>query len=246
MTTKEEIVRELEVLLQESAALLKLCSDTKNPVEFGSHYQNWYSRALKLVALLGPDRLEEFRSYYLIDPKRKIIDVGNYVIQDYIKGMSARLDHANRPLWDVNNLVAIRVVNQLHILKSLSTRIEGILADVEGHLLADLEDRELAAARTLARINLRAAGSLAGVILERHLQRVAANHGVKISKSTPTIADLNDPLRQASVYDTPVWRKIQLLADLRNLCSHSKKKEPTAEEVDELLSGVNSIVKSVF
>jgi hypothetical protein len=245
MAAKEEIVRELETLLQESSELLKLCSDVKNTLEFGSRYQHWYSRALKLVSLLGSDRLEEFRGYYLIAPKRKVTDAGNYVIQDYIKGLGARLDRFDKPLWDVNNLVGIWVINQLQILKSLSTRIEGVLADVEGRLLAELADRELTAAQTLAKVSLRAAGSLAGVVLERHLQRVAANHEVKISKRTPTIADLNDPLKQAGIYDTLVWRKVQLLADLRDLCSHNKHREPTAEEVEELLSGVNTIVKSV-
>ena len=95
-------------------------------------------------------------------------------------------------------------------------------------------------------INLRAAGALAGVVLERHLQRVAINHGIKITKASPTISDLNDPLKQAGIYGTALWRKIQLLGDLRNLCSHSKKREPKREEIEELISGVNSIIKTIF
>ena len=50
-------------------------------------YQRWYSRASKIVELLGQERLEEFTSYYRIDSKRKTIDVSNYVIQDYLKGI---------------------------------------------------------------------------------------------------------------------------------------------------------------
>jgi hypothetical protein len=87
---------------------------------------------------------------------------------------------------------------------------------------------------------------LAGVVLERHLQRAATNHGITIRKKAPTISDLNDPLKQAGAYDVPTWRKIQLLADIRNICSHEKGQDPTTEQIDELILGVNSIVKSVF
>jgi hypothetical protein len=34
-----------------------------------------------------------------------------------------------------------------------------------------------------------------GVVIEGHLQKVAASHDVKISKKHPTIAELNDPLK---------------------------------------------------
>ena len=94
--------------------------------------------------------------------------------------------------------------------------------------------------------NWGAAGALAGVILEGHLQRVAANHKLTIPKRDPTIADLNDPLKQGGVYDTPTWRKIQFLGDIRNLCSHQKSSEPTKEQVLELIAGVNSVVDTVI
>ena len=40
----------------------------------------------KVVEALGSERLEEFTSYYLIDPKRKTASTRTYVIQDYING----------------------------------------------------------------------------------------------------------------------------------------------------------------
>jgi len=140
----------------------------------------------------------------------------------------------------------VRVVNQFQILSSLSARIDSIFADVTGHLLAELQDSEVRAASTLAKISPRAAGALAGVVLERHLHRVADNHHVSVKKKTPTIADLNDPLRAKGVYDVPTWRKIQLLADIRNICVHQKGTEPSDAQVAELIAGVSAIVKSVF
>jgi hypothetical protein len=66
---------------------------------------------------------------------------------------------------------------------------------------------------------------LAGVVLERHLAQVCSNHGIKIAKKTPGIADLNNALKEANVVDVPQWRFVQHLADIRNLCDHSKKAE---------------------
>jgi hypothetical protein len=109
-----------------------------------------------------------------------------------------------------------------------------------------LQDKELGIAEELLKVNLRAAGSLTGVILENHLQKVMQNHNLAISKRNPTISDINDVLKSNNIYDIPTWRKIQYLYDIRTLCSHKKKREPTEEEVTELISGVNEIIKKIF
>ncbi|GLT24212.1 hypothetical protein GCM10007933_36860 [Zoogloea oryzae] len=246
MSTSEKIKAELDWLLEQQQKLLDLSRDNKDILDFGTVYQKWYSKAYKIVEALAPERLQEFSGYYLIDPKRKTADAGNYAIQDYIKGIGARLDIYKKPLWDINNLVGVRVLNQVQILSALTSRIDSVLQDVTGHLFAELQDSELIAAIQLKKISKRAAGALAGVVLERHLQRAAENHGISIGKKNPTIADLNDPLKSKGVYEQPTWRKIQLLADIRNICSHQKSTEPTDEQVEELICGVNSIIKSVF
>jgi len=113
-----------------------------------------------LVELLGSDRLAEFCSHYLIDPKRKSYSAGTYVIQDYIKGMGATKNYMELPNWDTHNTVVIRLLNQSQILASLKSRLDSVLSDVRGHLLAEIEDDELAAAEHLLKINLRAAGAV--------------------------------------------------------------------------------------
>ena len=124
--------------------------------------------------------------------------------------------------------------------------MDSVLANIEGELYAELQDSEVAVARQLAKVSLRAAGALVGVVIEGHLQKVAFVHGVKITKKNPTIADLNDPLKAASVIETPAWRKISFLADLRNICSHKKDVEPTKEQVEELMQGAEWLMKNVF
>lgn len=248
MDKKEELKKELEQLIEEGGEIFALARKAKGSdiLKFGMDYQNWYTRALKIVDILANDRLEEFINYYKIDSKRKSLDSQNYVIQDFIMGRRARTIVSTGPLWDINSKTTMRVYNQLQILQSLQTRIDSVLSDVQGSLLSELQDKELATAEDLLKTNLRAAGSLAGVILENHLQKVMQNHNIPISKKNPTISDMNDPLKSNNIYDHPTWRKVQYLTDIRNLCSHKKDREPTQEEVRELISGVNEIIKKVF
>jgi hypothetical protein len=112
---------------------------------------------------------------------------------------------------------------------------------------ADLFDSEIDACRELAAHGfLRAAGAVAGVILERHLRQVAANHGVVVRKKEPTINDLNNKLKTAGVLDVPAWRQFQRLADIRNLCDHNKHREPHKREVDELIDAADRIIRTLF
>jgi hypothetical protein len=78
------------------------------------------------------------------------------------------------------------------------------------------------------------------------LTQVCDNYGVKVPKKKPTIADLNDALKEGGVIDLPQWRFLQHLADIRNLCDHDRKVEPTMEQVDDLLAGVTKVSKTLF
>ena len=66
-----------------------------------------------------------------------------------------------------------------------------------------------------------------------------------ISKKDPSISDFNEKLKDVA-YDTIEWRKIQGLADLRNLCDHKKDREPTKEDVQTLIAGTERVIKSIF
>lgn len=249
MDKREELKQGLHELIKEALELASLANEAKassNIFEFGTKYQHWYTSALKIVGVLANDRLQEFIGYYKIDPKRKEGNAQNYVIQDFIMGVGARTDLYKEPLWDTNNVTAVKVYNQLQILESLRTRIDSVFADVQGSLLSELQDKELGTAEELLKVNLRAAGSLAGVILENHLQKVVRNHGIPITKSNPKITDLNDQLKKNGVYDLATWRNIQLLYDIRTKCVHKKEQEPTESEVRKLVSGVNEVIKQIF
>ena len=87
---------------------------------------------------------------------------------------------------------------------------------------------------------------MAGVVLEKHLKEVCSNHGTTVRKSAPQISDLNEALRDADVIDKPQWRSIQQLGDLRNLCAHHQESEPRPDQVEDLLTGVAKVTKTIF
>ena len=133
------------------------------------------------------------------------------------------------------------------ILESVKGRFESSLFDIRQLVQAYLFDSELDAAKELAKNKFtRAAGALAGVVLERHLTQVCDNLSIKVAKKAPGIADLNNALKEAGVIDVPHWRFIQHLADIRNLCDHNKKTEPTVDQVDDLITGVLKTTKTLF
>ena len=211
---------------------------------FKEEYQPWYSESKALVRQLLPDRLSDFTRYYEKPKSRKDITSENYTIEDYLQNLTIRRSGSTV----VGPDAAIpRFRQQLSIVKSIQGRFRSSLFVIRQLAQADLFDTELDAAKELAKNKFnRAAGAVAGVVLERHLSEVCANHKVTVKKNTPHISDLNDALKNASVIDTPQWRSIQYLGDLRNLCTHDKESDPTAGQVGDLLEGVTKVTKTIF
>ena len=243
MSRKQLIKKELIDVYNSGAEVLQDFKDQKYD-DFQYNYQSWYTKAIRAVQHLASDRLVEFRSYYEIDPKRKTLGYGTYVIQDYFKGViPSRLHH---PDFNNKSQVAVAFFNQLTIFKSVIDRVDSLLGNIEDELYAEIQDSEIIVAKQLIKVSPRAAGALMGVVIEGHLQKVAEGHSIKVAKRNPTISDLNDPLKNANIIDTPTWRKITFLADLRNICSHKKDEEPTKEQVQELIEGTDWLIKNVF
>ena len=217
---------------------------TKIP-SFVDDYQTWYSESLVLLKQLLPDRVSDFTRLYE-KPKiaRKEIVYGNYVIEDALQGLIIK--RGGKTILGPDAAIT-GFTQQINIIKAINKRFESSLFDIKQLVQADLFDSELEAAKELNKKGfLRGAGAIAGVVLEKHLLQVCDNHGVKITTKNPSISDYNDKLKEAGTYETSSWRKIQLLGDLRNLCDHKKKKEPKTEDVDDLIEGVERIIKTIF
>lgn len=224
----------------------KADSYLKGLPKFHTDYQSWYSEAKALIRQLLPDRVADFARHYEKPKPRKDITYENYRIEDYLQNLTVTRG------WEKVKVVGPDAAiphfqQQLAILQSAKKRLESSLFDIRQLVQADLLDSELDAARELAKGGYgRAAGIVAGVVLEHHLAQVCSNHATPLKKKNPTIADLNDGLKDAQVIEVSTWRFIQHLGDLRNLCGHKRSADPTPQQVDDLVAGVDKITKTLF
>lgn len=211
---------------------------------FKDKYHSWYNESLCLIKQLLPDRVEDFVSYYKLE-KRKNLDCETYTVSDYLVGL-VRKDAFGDYIVNTDSVIS-KFEQQLAIVKSLRDRFDSSLYEIQQLLQADLFDSEIAVAKELLKKGfLRAAGAVTGVVLEKHLSVVCQNHDIVSRKKNPSINDFNQLLKDNDVIDTPTWRNIQFLGDLRNLCDHGKEREPKKEEIEYLIDGTSKIMKTLF
>ena len=242
----------LDLKLRETGQIDRLNEDGKNNAKklngkFEREYQRWYTEAGAVVRQLLPERMAEFVELYQGDGRRrKTFDLVTYNIQDWMTGYKSEIAHGEKN-FDDHAVVTMKLNTQLDIFKSVNSRFESGLLNIKQIVQADLFDTELETAQELLKHGFGRGGrAVAGVVLEKHLSEVAANHKLKFRKKKPSLNDYNDLLKNNGVLEVPTWRQIQRLADIRNLCVHNKQKEPTDEEVAELIGGVGKITKSLF
>jgi hypothetical protein len=212
---------------------------------FKTTYEAWYSESLAVLRQLLPDRVANFIALYEKPKSRKSVEYGNYVIQDYMQGLRVTRGWDKEVVVDSSGALP-QYRQQLAILKAAKSRFESSLFEIRRLVQADLLDSEIDVANELLKANfVRPAGAIAGVVLEKHLRQVCDDHEIKIAKKNPGISDLNELLKSNSVIEIPQWRHVSLLADIRNLCTHSKAKDPTTEQVTDLIEGTIKILKTV-
>lgn len=262
MTSKSEFMKkELDALVARGTLLYyAMIDDTQGLPEklekqlkdkkielpnFKTEYDTWYSEAHAVIKQVLPDRLADFVKQYK-DEKRKEIDFLTYGIADYLLGLRTTRRGGSEVVADGSAAIA-KMQIQNSILEAAAKRFESSLFDIQEVLQADMFDSELGAARELARKGfVRGGGAIAGVVLEKHLGHVCEMHGHKSRKKHPSISDYYQLLKENDIIDTPKWRFIQHLGDLRNLCDHNKDREPTKDDVLELIEGVEKVIKTVF
>src|SRR5580692_13113179 len=145
MSKRDEIRSEIASAFDEGAKLAQEFEKNKR-ADIHYAYQAWYTKALRVITSLAPDRLSEFRAYYEIDPKRKMLGYGTYTIQDFLKGVAPRIDD-----FDAPQQALVCFFNQLTIFKAVLESADSMLSDIEGVLYANLQDNEVKTARQLAK-----------------------------------------------------------------------------------------------
>jgi hypothetical protein len=230
-----------QILLDENAAQK---GDKKKDGSAVLRYQDWYTAALPVVRQLMPDRYSDFQAQYKLD-RRKDITLETYTISDYLIGLV--ITRLGQPVFQPFDAFVPKFQQQIQILRSGLARLDSALSDIRGLVQAELFDDQFSTARELKRAgHLRAAGAVAGVALESHLKEVSVVRGAELKKKDPTLSDYNDALKAAGIFDVPNWRAIQRLTDIRNLCVHSRDRDPTTAEVEELINGAEKVTKTLF
>lgn len=229
---------DIQQLINDGETILKKLNTTYDLVQLKQEFEIWYTESLALIKVVLPDRINDFSKMYYNDKTKN--------------GLMTYFQHIPSMLGEWGDSTIIDQVksvldSQIGILKSCEKRFESSLFDIKQLLQADIFDSELDAARELSKKGfLRAAGAIAGVVLEGHLKQVCINHNIVIKKTNPTISDFNQLLKDNEIIETHDWRFIQRLGDIRNLCDHKKQQEPTKEEIEELIKGVEKIIKTLF
>ena len=222
----------------------------KHPVS-GRFYQNWFTQSSRVVKSVIPERHTEFILLYRpLKPSTKTLDFLTFTISDYFMGVRVTETKG----WHYHDMEKVEVFSsykafaakfntQLDILRSCLNIIDSKLGDIEGALQYKFFENELQAAKDLLKKKYnRASAALAGVTLEIHLAKVCINHQITFRSNNPTISKYNEALKNEDVVDTPTWRLIQRLGDIRNLAVHSKDREPTSDEVEDLIRGCEKLI----
>lgn len=260
MNTIEKYKKDIENLCVEGESLLKgltnelitqeekkkLTPKQKAHIEgftFKDKYDSWYNESLALIKQLTPARYDDFVLCYKAD-KRKDLTHSTYTVRDYFNGttISSWGDVYAEP-----KDVFPKFSQQLYIVKSLQNRFNSSLYDIKQLIQADVLDSEIESSKILLKNGFyRASGAVCGVVIEKHLSIVCNNHSISIKKKNPGIGDYNDLLKNENVIDTPTWRLIQRLADIRNICDHHKEREPYKDEIEDIIRGTEKITKELF
>lgn len=203
------------------------------PPDVGRLYQHWYSAAKTIIDKNQPSRTAEFENIYLPNKTKDAIGIKQLIAHRYIT------KDEQFKLMDL-------IDAQFNILAAVPSHLKFSIYDIELTAYAILMDDEIIAANHLLKNGfIRPAGALSGVILERHLKNLLRKHTPPIKyKEKDTLAALNN-LCKETIYDLVTWRKVQHLADIRNLCDHAKEREPTIDEVDELINDVSAMLKKL-
>ncbi len=178
----------------------------KSLPDFCDTYQEWYSEALECIRQLMPKRIDDFTCLYKSSIKRVAINPWNYTISDYLMGY-----YQKRRIRSIVPADAIPKFNQqLNIVKSLRRKYKSSLLGIKQILQAQLFDSEIETAQELCDNGfLRAAGVVAGVVLEKHLVEICAIHNLMPRDRFPAIAVYNDLLKDKEVIKMQDWKFIQ-------------------------------------
>ncbi len=243
MDDVDHVRKELEALLRAGRELsAEAGGEQFDPREINGSYQTWYTQTRRLVATVLPDRRREFEAYYRPssggDESHPTI-AGILIGWRSAKAVGEKREGLAQLFGPGSERRAFLHLFDMQ-LAILASALPTMLPPERPH------DRELELAHELLKGgHRRAAGALAGMALEQHLQRVALRRGVDVAPSDArSAARLNRVLRAAGVYGGARSRQIRDLIDLSTACLRGKEK-PSPQRLAWLLAGADDVLRHV-
>ena len=86
------------------------------------------------------------------------------------------------------------------------------------------------------------AGVVAGALPENYLKWLCRRRNIRIDEKQHSTKEINDFLYRFRTYKNTTWIRIKGLISLADACLKPKKKIPSKEEIDALISGVRKVV----
>lgn len=184
-------------------------------------YEIWYNSALPLIEEHLAERADEFNTGY-----RKftsLIDMYNMNGKDISVFEKRVLEYTDF---------------QLNLLISIPDKIKSEKIRLRRTISNTITSEEIQRSRELFNNgNIRAAGVLGGVALERHLLTLCENCNKNLDFGyMDGISSLAHTLNDGGEITDDDQRLLDYLAGIRNNCSHANDKEPKESEVERLLS----------
>lgn len=225
--------RETRSALPDLVETVEVPATVRIPSHFIHSYHEWYAASLALVEGNMPARRSEM-----------------VALHEGLKGLKEapvpmmQLLQRQRMDFEDQVVVSTRITHMKSIVGSIPAYMKARLYDIELAVAHGFACDELSEAEVLLKSGfVRAAGGMAGVVLERHLKLLCGRQQPPLKYiKTAGISKLNDILRDAGVYDVVQWRKVQWMGDVRNACDHAGSSEPAKEDIQDLIKEIGKFV----
>ncbi|MDL0130852.1 MULTISPECIES: hypothetical protein [Halobacterium] len=204
-----------------------------NPYTLLAEYESWYNKSIPLIEDYLPDRADEFRERY----------------QQVRRGLELDMDYLSEngvsSSDEVGKRVSMALAFQEQLINAIPGRIEFRELKATERVSSDLMSEELEKAKRLLNDrDVRAAGVLAGVAIERHLLTLCESSSQELDFDyMDGITTLSHTLSEAGEISDDHHRLLQYLSGVRNKCSHASDEEPKEAEIERMLNQANSFMQ---
>jgi hypothetical protein len=199
-------------------------------------YEEWYNSSLPLIQEYLPERKEDFQQEYQKVRQGIEIDI------EFIR------DRDINSIGTLSSMIMTGLLLQVNLLQSIPERVESEALRAKRSVSSNLVSEELQKAKQLFDDNdIRAAGVISGVALERHLLTLAntSNRDLDYSQMDG-ITSLAQTLSDAHEISDDDQRQLEYLSGIRNKCSHASDKGPDRREVERLIEQSSEFIQGSF